>query len=88
LFGYRLRRAFVRTSRGKFIVIQILFAVSSFVYALMFGAQTIFEQITQEGFANYTEKVDHKYRYTHSANFAISSDGKKFTIPTGVDPAE
>ncbi|WP_027063369.1 ABC transporter permease [Mesoplasma seiffertii] len=85
LFGYRLRRAFVRTSRGKFIVIQTLFALTSFVYALMFGAQTIFAQMTQEGFANYNDSLDHKYTYRNVSDFTVSPIDRKFSLPIGTD---
>ncbi|AUF83465.1 ABC transporter permease [Mesoplasma syrphidae] len=86
MFGYRLRRAFVRTSLSKFVVIQTLFALTSFVYALMFGAQTIFAQMSQEGFANYNDKLDHKYTYKNVSDFALSPIDRKFSLPTGVEP--
>jgi hypothetical protein len=61
-FTYRLQRAFVRRSVGKFTVVQILFAVASLSYTLIFGAQTLLYAMVNQGFSALNPKTDHEFR--------------------------
>jgi len=60
-FSYRLQRSFVRTSFGKFLVVQILFAFASLTFALMFGAQSIMYSTVNQGFSSVQKTVDHNF---------------------------
>lgn len=62
-FTWRLRRAFIKNSKGKFLVIQTLFAFSSLSYILIFGAQTISTKVINQGFSVYNDKIDHYYTW-------------------------
>ncbi|WP_100679855.1 ABC transporter permease [Mesoplasma tabanidae] len=65
-FNWRLRRAFVRTSKGKFYTVQTLFACASFTYILLFGAQNLMAKMINQSFAVYNEKTDHYYSWWNS----------------------
>ncbi|ATQ35559.1 ABC transporter permease [Mesoplasma entomophilum] len=65
-FNWRLRRAFVKTSKGKFYTVQILFAAASFTYILLFGAQTLMTKMLNQTFAVYNEKIDHMFQWGNS----------------------
>lgn len=65
-FNWRLRRAFVRTSKGKFYTVQTLFACASFTYILLFGAQSLMTKMLNQSFAVYNEKTDHYYNWWNS----------------------
>ncbi|AVN62425.1 hypothetical protein CG001_02095 [Mesoplasma coleopterae] len=65
-FNWRLRRAFVKTSKGKFYTVQILFTAASFTYILLFGAQTLMTKMLNQTFAVYNEKIDHMFQWGNS----------------------
>ncbi|ASZ09173.1 ABC transporter permease [Mesoplasma chauliocola] len=78
-FNWRLRRAFVRTSRGKFYTVQTLFACASFTYILLFGAQNLMTKMLNQSFAVYNEKTDHFYNWWNSnAKLDIQEGQKKY----------
>lgn len=79
-FNWRLRRAFVKTSKGKFYTVQILFACSSFTYILLFGAQTLMTKMLNQTFAVYNEKIDHMFQWGNSnPKIDIKETGGNYT---------
>ncbi|WP_026389553.1 FtsX-like permease family protein [[Acholeplasma] multilocale] len=71
-FNFRLRRAFVKTSRGKFAIVQTLFAFSALVYTMMFGAQAIMQQTIDQGMSIVKDGTDHVYAWYYDKNIGIS----------------
>lgn len=80
-FEYRLSQSFVKSSKGKFVVVQILFAFSALIYTLMFGAQAIMYQAIEQGFSLIKENTDHEYSWRNKNSLTINeSSGGKFTL--------
>ncbi|PPE04485.1 ABC transporter permease [Entomoplasma ellychniae] len=77
-FSWRLRKAFIKNSKGKFVMIQTLFAFSSLSYILIFGSQTLTTKIINQSFAVYNEKVDHYYDWTGSYSKYVINSQKKY----------
>ncbi|ATZ18086.1 ABC transporter permease [Mesoplasma melaleucae] len=78
-FTWRLRRSFVKTSKGKFYTVQILFACASFTYILLFGAQTLMTKVLNQTFSVYNEKIDHMYQWSKSnPELDIKSNSNKY----------
>jgi len=80
-FTYRLQRAFVRRSIGKFTVVQILFAVASLSYTLIFGAQTLLYAMVNQGFSALNPKTDHEFRWVNKDEINIPLQNDRFTVP-------
>jgi len=83
-FGYRLQRAFVQRSLGKFIVVQTLFSAASLAYTLMFGAQTLLAAVVNQGFATLNAKTDHEFSWTNPVELDIPLESDRFNL-TDID---
>ncbi|ATZ16522.1 FtsX-like permease family protein [Entomoplasma freundtii] len=80
-FEYRLSQSFVKASKGKFVVVQILFAFSALIYTLMFGAQAIMYQAIEQGFSLIKKDTDHQYLWQNKNSLTIDeSSDNKFTL--------
>lgn len=79
-FSYRLQRSFVRTSFGKFLVVQILFAFASLTFALMFGAQSIMYSTVNQGFSSVQKTVDHNFYWTNAQELNIAYQTNKYNF--------
>ncbi|WP_031543086.1 ABC transporter permease [Mesoplasma photuris] len=79
-FGYRLRGAFVKAAKGKFIIVQFLFAFSALVYTMMFGAQALLTQTIDQGLRMINDDTDHRYIWEYDSNINITKGQEKFNI--------
>ncbi|MDQ0568084.1 ABC transporter permease [Mycoplasma yeatsii] len=76
-FNYRMRLSFIKTSAGKFAIVQCLFVFASLSYSLLFGAQTILTQSINQGLAEIKSSVDHRWTWKNNRDIDITSkDGK------------
>ncbi|WP_434341680.1 FtsX-like permease family protein [Mycoplasma putrefaciens] len=79
-FGYRMRLSFIKTSKGKFAIIQIIFVFSSLAYALLFGAQTILNQSINQSLAEIKADVDHRTVWKNNKSIDISTLNGKYSF--------
>ncbi|ATZ18647.1 ABC transporter permease [Williamsoniiplasma somnilux] len=71
-FTYRIQNSFVARARGKFIIVQTLFAFSSLLYTIMFANQAVIDQTVKQGFASLKSETDHQLYWTNRSKYSFN----------------
>lgn len=88
-FNYRMRLSFIKTSIGKFTIVQCLFVFASLSYSLLFGAQTILTQSINQILAEIKSNVDHKWTWKNNRDIDITTkDGRYDFLKNNSDNRE
>ncbi|AXK51303.1 ABC transporter permease [Spiroplasma alleghenense] len=67
-FNYRLRSAFTKRSKGKFIVTISLFSLSTMLFLFQLGSKDLIDQNYHRFTRPYNENLDHFYKFNSQPN--------------------
>ncbi len=79
-FNYRLRKAFLKTSKGKFIIIQSIFAITAITFSLMISAQNLMHNTATQTFDIFAKNSDHMNSFSEVDNPRLENDLQKKLI--------